>query len=147
MLVFAVGGCGGKAAIKTPSQARSYIEDVLRSGKNPNEFELADNATPVAVAARADAAPLKRFREVVGESADAACIVAGLVSDAADAAPQSVLPVTLEGSELVAINFDASRHGVSSEHTTRVLNAALEMSQSTWVEAAGNACDVAQSGI
>lgn len=130
--------------VRSGDDAIRYVDDVLR-GKNAQKFSLADDAAPVARAAIDDREPLLRFQEVVDAAPDAACDVAGLVSDAAGAVPGSVAPLTLDLQDRLRIPIAASERGVPQDLATRVIEAAVEMAQSTWLEAADKACEIAQS--
>ena len=134
--------CGAQV-VRNADDASRYVDEVLR-GAGPQEFTLAKDATPSARAAMEDAGPLSDFRLTVEQSASTACDVAGVVNAAANPLAESVEPVTLETAERDAVYSQVNERGIATYTTTRVVNAALDMAQSTWVEAADKSCNIAQ---
>lgn len=130
--------------MKSTDDVGRYVDDVLRGKKSADDFKLGDGATPVARAALEDREPLKRFQQVVDEAPNAACHVAGLVSDAADPSAGFFTPMRLDSEDVSGIKLEALGNGIPQRHTDRVVDAAREMAQSTWVDAADTACDVAE---
>jgi hypothetical protein len=129
--------------VRNGDDAVRYVDDIVHGKSAVDDFKVADNATPVAEAAVADAEPLTAFQQAVEQAPDQICTIAGLISDVGGAVPGSVDPVVLDTPQLMYISFEASAAGVPNDLTTRVLSAARDMSQITLVTATDKACDVA----
>jgi hypothetical protein len=145
LIAAAVAGCGGETAIRSGEEASHYIDDVLRGVKDPSAFKLADGATPVARAALADAQPLSEMQRLVDEAPDATCTAAGIISTASGAKPESPEAVTLDPAGELQARNRARDQGVPDSVRDRVFHAALQMAQSTLVDAAAKACTAAQT--
>lgn len=128
-------GCG-KEVIKTADDAAGYIEDIAR-GSDPGA-ELADDASRVAKAAFRDSDQVADLREVTNPH-PRACDVVNIISDAADAIPDSPDPLEFN---VVEVNQETVDAGIPSNTTTQVVGIAADMAQSTWVVAADAACTV-----
>jgi hypothetical protein len=99
----------------------------------------------VARAAFADEVEVSALRRTFDEFPEQSCDVVGLVSSVAEPAPEFPYPLTLTSAEQDSIWFSAEQAGVPTELTDQVLDAAVDMAQSTWVDAADEICDVATS--
>jgi hypothetical protein len=135
-------GCGGNQ-LKTSGEAAGYIDDLIRG--SDEAVELADDASRVAVVAVEDAPEVNSLGQTIEQAPDKACDVVGLVSTVADAAPENPEPMQLTPDAQGFVRLKAFGAGVPETTTESILSDALAMAQSTWVDAADSACDVASS--
>ena len=66
-------------------------------------------------------------------------------NDVGDAVPDSIEPVTLTGDEQFQVSMGAAAAGVPPDVTDKVLDAAVDMAKSTWVDVADAACNIAEN--
>jgi hypothetical protein len=137
--VLACGG-GGKEVLKNSDDAARYIDEVMQ-GASSSEYTLADDATRTAVVAMDDSGPLTKLRDGVDAAPGQGCQVVGVINDVADSAPDSTEPV-LDAAELIDVSIEVKRLGIQSEVRAPIVDAALDMAESTWVDAADLACNI-----
>jgi hypothetical protein len=142
LAVLAVGatGCGGKEVLRNADDAARYIDDVVHGG-SAARYKLADDASRAAQVAVDDAGPLKQLQDTIDATPDAACEVVGIVSQVGDVTPGSY-DDTLDVAEAIQVQQQADPLGIPSTVRSPVVTAALEMAQSTWIEAADAACNL-----
>jgi hypothetical protein len=135
-----LGACGGKEVLRNADDAARYIDDVVRGGK-ASEYKLADDASRAAQAAYEDAGPLQSLQDAVDAAPGYACDVVGVVSDVGEVVPDSYEPALNALNETEA-EARSDTLGVPPTVSDPILSAALDMAQSTWVEAADVACNI-----
>jgi hypothetical protein len=135
-----------KATVRTAGEAKTFIDDLINGTKTRSQYQLANDAAPVARAAVADTGPLSLLQRLVDEAADQACDVLGITKNVAKATPESPFSVLLLTEQKNEIRDRAlTEDGVPYSFTDRVLKAAGGMANSTLVESADSACYVASN--
>jgi hypothetical protein len=133
-----LSACGGDKVLRTSDDVRVYIDEVVRGGDVG--FTVADDAVPALRAAQVDTQALEGLDFTVRNS-PGACDVVALVSAVGEVSSLIVQPVALEPYEQEVIRSRAVLQGVPEATAAEVLDLAVAMSQSTWVEAADKFCN------
>ncbi|HEV2773661.1 MAG TPA: hypothetical protein VGV57_12710 [Thermoleophilaceae bacterium] len=124
-----------------------YLDELIEQapdGRPPKPPEVATDASPIARAAVEDTTEVTTLQSIIERSGGRACDVVSLVDATAKPIGAAVAPVTLTQEQQSGIYYDAAQRGVPEPESEGVVETALGMAQSTWVEASGKACTAAQ---
>jgi hypothetical protein len=129
LLGAAVGCDGGKTIVRTGDDAGQYVDDLLR-GANPNDYRVAQDATPIARAAVNDSDSLTNLVAIFQERTNETCFVVALVKSVGEPDPNAT--ERLRSLRAALVRSDSRQQGISDEVTNTVLESAQSLSQSTF---------------